>query len=54
MMTGNYDQDFYHLPSKIDSLRLSSTFYDQPIPEIIYAKVTSVAWSPGTFVSSSL
>ena len=44
-LTGNYDSELYHLPSRVSSVRLLRT---GPLPKTIYAYAALVRWSPGT------
>lgn len=43
-LTGNYDSELYHLPSKVSSIRLLRT---GPLPKTVYGYATLVNWSPG-------
>ena len=45
ILTGNYDSELYHLPSRVSSIRLLGS----GIPsKIIYSYITLVKWTPGT------
>ena len=51
-MTGNYDPNLYHLPSKIAAFRLCPAFREKPFPTTIFTHATFVSWTPGMFYSS--
>ncbi|TBU55410.1 polyketide synthase [Dichomitus squalens] len=43
ILTGNFDPELYHLPSRISSIRLLRT---GPLPSTVYGYATLVKWSP--------
>ncbi|KAI0358347.1 ketoacyl-synt-domain-containing protein, partial [Trametes cingulata] len=45
-ITGNYDHDSYHLPSRISSLRLSPAFFANPFPRRLYSHASFIEWTP--------
>ena len=49
MMTGNYDKDLYHLTDKVSAFRTSSRLRTEAFPEVVYAKATTVLWTPGDY-----
>lgn len=46
MLTGNYDSDVYHLPSKISTVRF---MHSGQLPAVVFGYTTLVDWTPGEF-----
>ncbi|KAI1798467.1 polyketide synthase [Ganoderma leucocontextum] len=50
-LTGNYDSELYHLPSRISSIRLLRT---GPLPKTVYGYATLVKWSPDAITYNAM
>ncbi|KAI0749982.1 hypothetical protein C8Q80DRAFT_660233 [Daedaleopsis nitida] len=47
-LTGNYDPNLYHLPSRLGAFRLCPGYENRPFPSIVFSHATFVSWTPDT------
>ncbi|KAH9944952.1 ketoacyl-synt-domain-containing protein [Epithele typhae] len=52
VLTGNFDPNLYHLPSRIHAFRLCSAFFEAELPEIVYSYATYEDWTPDSVTYS--